>query len=492
MKTKIKLLLGLLLTIFITLPVTCNAEEVPTMKWEELTEDTGYSSIHSGLYNINDDILVVHNVSTYSNGNGNYIRLYKSFGEIKWEQEQESIMRPYFLINNEYLGIIDYLWTSTSSSEKYITLLNIKDGTIYKKINISEIVRTVNSYASVYSNFIEIYPYYYNNKIIILFYDGLGAKKYYFYKLDLDGNIEIKKSESVNIDRYSNNQIVIDNTFYSIDDDNIIAISMDTGEIISTTPTNNNIDIINIVKYKDGIMYCGSIDGYMALEYYNLKNGTSQVKQFEEEGEIYTITTDDKDNLYIAGKYIDDNTTGKAYFSKYIVNTWDFQKVYESFYEKEEYDEYFFTDILALKNNKLVLSGNTQDTGKYRTGLNFVVYYDENKIFKIDKVIKGNGHIDIVEKEKEDNEVKYQVKPGFGYKLISLKIVTASGKEIEVSDDYSFIMPNENITITVVFEPIISNPVTSSNILKIFLILTISISLVYLITKSIRKRKFNN
>ena len=485
MKNKKLLLMLFLLITLITLPVTCNAQDAPTMKWEELIEDDGDSNIHSNLYNINDDILAVHNTS-YENYS--YIRLYSSSGEKKWEYKQVSVETPYFFINDEYLGIIDNI---NYSEEKNIKLLNIKDGTIYKKIDISKIVEKIDTYDKL------LHASYYNNKILLLFYDKYN-RSYCFYTLDLDGNVELQKKGSLNINHYYFKIIDIDNNIYGIettqytDDNNIITFSKDTGEIISTTPANNHIDINNLVKYKDGIMYCGSINGYMAIEYYNLKTGTTQVKQFDEEGEIYTITTDDKDNLYIAGKYIDENTTGKAYFSKYTNNNWNFQKVYESFYEKEEYDEYFFTDILALKNNKIILAGNTDDSGKYRTGFNFVVYYDENKIFKIDKIIKGNGHIDIVEKEKEENEVKYQVKPGFGYKLISLKIVTASGKEIEVSDDYSFIMPNENITIAAVFEPIINNPVTSNNIIKILLILTISVSTVYLITKNIRKRKFNN
>ena len=479
---KILLMLFLLIT-FITLPVTCNAEEVPTMKWEELTGDYGYTTSHTGLYNINNDILVIHNRATneYS-----YMKLYNSSGEKKWEIKLGTVMTPYVIINDEYIGIINHLWSSTI--EKSITLYNLKTGSLTRKINIQKIF---DNYSLNYVNSYLLCANYYNDKIILLFYDRI-LKKYYFFTLDSDENIELLKVDSINMDYFSDNQIVIDNTFYKINEDNIVAISMDTGELISTTPTNNNIDINNIVKYKDGIMYCGSIDGYMAIEYYNLKTGTTQIKQFNEEGIITSITTDNKDNLYIAGKYIDDNTTGKAYFSKYTNNNWNFQKVYESFYEKEEYDEYFFTDILVQKNNKIILAGNTLDGGKYRDGINFVVYYNENKIFKIDKVIKGNGHIDIVEKEKEENEVKYQVKPGFGYKLISLKIVTESGKEIEVSDDYSFIMPDENITITAVFEPIISNPVTSNNIIKVLLILTISISSVYLITKSIRKRKFNN
>ena len=485
MKKKTLLLVLFLLTVLLALPTTCNAEEAPTMKWEETEEDLGYFAINTGLYNINNDILAVHNSSTDETFNYkeyyNYVRLYNTSGEKKWEYNQGEVMTPYFLINDEYVGIIDYLWSS--DSEKKIRLLNLKDGTVYKKIDISKIVENLEKYTSLLN------AYYYNNKIILLFYDRNTTQNYYFYTIDLDGNIKLLKTAPLNTNYYNDEMIAIGNTIYGIDEDNITTFSAETGEITSTIPTNKSIDIARTVKYKDGIMYCGSIDGYMAMEYYDLKTGTTQVKQFEEEGTIYSVSTDNKDNLYIAGKYIDDNTTGKAYFAKYTND----KKVYESFYEKKAYyDEFFYSNMLVLKNNKLVLAGNTYDFGKYIFGINYVTFYDGTKSYKIDKVINGSGNIDIVESIEEDSQVKYKVKPAFGYKLISLKIVTESGKGIEVSDDYTFIMPNENITITAVFEPIISNPVTSNNIIKILLELVISISIVYLITKSIRKKKFNN
>ena len=480
---KRNLLLVLLLTLFLTLPTTCFAEEAPPIKWESIKNDKGDRNIYTGLYNINNDILAVHALDKYTWN----IRLLNDSGKEKWEYKQEkSLSEPYFIMNNEYLGIINLL--QPSSDNNYITLLNIKNGTVYKKIDISKIVDKDNLH---YGLSIPLCAYYYNDKIVLLFYYH-NNKQYYFYTLDMDGNVEISKKGPYYIEYYNayyHKQIIIDNSIYSMNKNKIIVISMDTGEITKEIPFNsNNTSIKNIIKYKDGILLCGSLNGYMTIQYYNLKNDNIKIKQFKEEGEINTITIDNKDNLYIAGKYIDDNTTGKAYLAKYTINNWNFQKIYESFYEKEEVDEYFYTDMLLLKNNKLVLAGNTYDFGKYREGLNYIVYYDGTKNYKIDKVIKGSGNIDIIESEEEDNEVKYQVKPGFGYKLISLKIVTESGKEIKVSDDYSFIMPDENITITAIFEPIINNPVTGNNILKILLELIISISVVYLITNILKKK----
>ena len=477
MKKKI-LLLVLLLTVFLTLPTICNAEEVPPLKWEDISLDKGDAIRHGGLYNINNDLLVVHN--TGSGEKYQYIRLYNSNGEKKWEYKQGTVELS-FLINNDYVGLINYTWKENEKS--ILTLLNIKNGTVYKEIDISKLIKSIEKY-SLYN-----FAYYYNNKILSFIWH---ANNYSLYTIDLDGNIELLKTGPFDVDYYSYHLIAIDNIIYSIDKNNIIAISSDTGEVISTTPIKTTINIKNLIKYKDGIMFAGSKDGYMALEYYDLKTGNLQTKQFEEEGIITSMSTDNKDNLYIAGQYIDENTTGQAYFAKYTINNWNFQKAYESIYENDQYDEYLYTDILAIKNNKILLSGTTDDFGKYREGLNFVVFYDGTKNYKIDKVIKGNGHLEIVESEVEDNEVKYQVKPGFGYKLISLKIVTASGKEIEVSDDYSFIMPNENITITATFEPIINNPITSNNIIKILLELTISIPTIYLINKNIKNKKYNN
>ena len=100
MKKKI-LLLILLPIVFLTLPTTCNAEEVPTLKWEDIT-----TNFNDGMYlgdkqyNINNDILLVHNSSLM---NDNYIRLYNSSGEKKWEYDLGDEHQNYFLINNEYL-----------------------------------------------------------------------------------------------------------------------------------------------------------------------------------------------------------------------------------------------------------------------------------------------------------------------------------------------------------------------------------------------------
>lgn len=482
MKKKI-LLLILLPIVFLTLPTTCNAEEVPTLKWEDIT-----TNFNDGMYlgdkqyNINNDILLVHNSSLM---NDNYIRLYNSSGEKKWEYDLGDEHQNYFLINNEYLWIVEYQETSYKP-KKYISLLDLKTGKVAKEIDISEVIESLDYNATLK------HAGYYNNEIILLFSD-FQTNNIQLYTLDLNGNIKTSKKQSFTMD-YRMKTITIKNNIYIINSYGILTISMDTGEITNRFSLNTSIDIENVIEYKDGLLIYGSQNGYMAMTYYDLKTGNIQTKQFKEEGTIYSVSIDNKDNMYIAGQYIDENTTGKAYFSKYTNNNWNFQKVYEEIYKNNELknDVYFFDNILALKNNKLVLTGNTYSAGRYFSGKNFIIFYDGSKSYKIDKVIKGNGNIDIVESEVEDNKVKYQLKPAFGYKLISLKIVTESGKEMEISDDSSFIMPNENITITATFEPIIKNPVTSNNILKILLELIISISIVYLITKSIRKRKFNN
>ena len=49
-------------------------------------------------------------------------------------------------------------------------------------------------------------------------------------------------------------------------------------------------------------MFTGTKNGYMAITYYNLKTGSIQTKQFDEEGTIYSVSTDNKNNLYIAGQ----------------------------------------------------------------------------------------------------------------------------------------------------------------------------------------------
>ena len=480
---KIKLLLGLLLSIFITLPTSCNAEEVPTMKWEDVISDefTDTYYLNDKLYNINNDILVVHN-SSLQNTN---IRLYSNSGEKKWEYTltQNKKIGEYLLVNNNYLGFIEI---DSDENPKGISLLDINSGKITKKIDIKSKFKDLYSYSNL------VYIDSYNDKIILIFADKKDANKYYFYSLDVNGNIKLSKEGMIESD-YKEKEIDFDNNICIVNYYSISTLSPITGEVTNIIQLNMNLNLDNIqneIKYKNGFLFYGSKNGYMAIEYYDLKNNTTQFKQLDEkEGTIYSIKTDNKDNLYIVGKHIDDNTTGKAFFSKYTYNNSELKKVYEQIYEPDSLknDVYYFNDIVVYKNNKFALIGSTLNGNRYYTGKNFVVYYDGTKNYKIDKVIKGSGNLDIVESEEEDNEVKYQVKPGFGYKLISLKIVTESGKEIKVSDDYSFIMPDENITITAVFEPIINNPVTGNNIIRIILETAILITFIYGKAKSIKK-----
>lgn len=140
---KRKLLLGLLLSIFLTLPTTCNAEELPPIKWEDIIinsyTDTSY--INDALYSINNDILVIHNSSK---GIGNYIRLYNSSGEMKWEYTQNTLIKNYsFLINNEYLGFIEF---NENNTLKSISLLDLKNGKFTKNIDIENKFKDLDYY----------------------------------------------------------------------------------------------------------------------------------------------------------------------------------------------------------------------------------------------------------------------------------------------------------------------------------------------------------
>lgn len=189
MKKKI-LLLILLPIVFLTLPTTCNAEEVPTLKWEDIT-----TNFNDGMYlgdkqyNINNDILLVHNSSLM---NDNYIRLYNSSGEKKWEYDLGDEHQNYFLINNEYLWIVEYQETSYQP-KKYISLLDLKTGKVSKEIDISEVIESLDYNATLK------HAGYYNNEIILLFSD-FQTNNIQLYILDLNGNIKTSKKQSFTMD----------------------------------------------------------------------------------------------------------------------------------------------------------------------------------------------------------------------------------------------------------------------------------------------------
>lgn len=70
-------------------------------------------------------------------------------------------------------------------------------------------------------------------------------------------------------------------------------------------------------------------------------------------------------------------------------------------------------------------------------------------VYKIKTSVTGNGTVTVPEGSSAGKTIRIQIQPATGYTLIDLKINDGA---IQVTEDYTFQMPESNVTVTAVFE----------------------------------------
>lgn len=160
----------------------------------------------------------------------------------------------------------------------------------------------------------------------------------------------------------------------------------------------------------------------------------------------------------------------------------------------------YHTDILIydLKGNILnKISDNSIYLNLYPSSNGFIVSNIDiddnltmnNKVYhlqrQINTNISGKGDINVISSSDPNKEVTIELNPKKGYKLLSLKVYTESGKEIEINSN-KFIMPDEDITIEASFS--VENPNTSDIAILLTIILLIICSIIAI--KSSKKLKW--
>lgn len=83
-----------------------------------------------------------------------------------------------------------------------------------------------------------------------------------------------------------------------------------------------------------------------------------------------------------------------------------------------------------------------------------------SEYYSINTSVTGKGTIDVVSSYISGTEIAFAVTPEENYIIDSIKIYDSEGNEIAYNEDYIFMMPTSDITITAVF---IENNTTSSN-----------------------------
>ena len=159
--------------------------------------------------------------------------------------------------------------------------------------------------------------------------------------------------------------------------------------------------------------------------------------------------------------------------------------IYEEIYDKYQ-EGLDVTKIVILENNDYIVQ---VDIGKnYSEYYGTVILKYGYKDYNITTNIKGEGTIDVNETAKEGEKVTFKINPSNNCELKSIKVVTVSGKVIEVTDN-SFIMPDEAVIIEGEFvKTLTSNPETG-NIIMLITGISLILILGTIITIYYKKKK---
>ena len=213
--------------------------------------------------------------------------------------------------------------------------------------------------------------------------------------------------------------------------------------------TTNDISMLAISEINE-IVY-SITEEYLPLEdwWYN----------WEESSDIY------HDNYYVIGTLKD--YLNEEYSWLWGTTYWTRTKV------RDEADQYF---VDTLGN---VCNATYACPAAIGAGIRPVVTIPAYLIYTIETKTDGNGTVEADHIEAENGTVvKFTVTPKEGFKLKEVKVTDQNGNIITFTD-YTFTMPNANVTIEAIFEP--ENPNTVDIILITFATLLISgITLTYI------------
>ena len=422
-KRKILMIISIIILTICIIPNNVFAEEEkPELKWEkeDIKTDTSYTGTEILCGTDNGYIAV--------DSNGEIAR-YNADGEKVNVITVTTDEILYAIIDGDNLVFI----SGDENYSVYLNKYNLDGNLIYQKeFNGVELVNGNNEYYAITQG------------------DGEGD---FISMLDKDGNI----IKSVDIGSY----------FYSfIYDKNSQSIIVLGEETIFKLDAN-----LNILEFKDNAYSKIKIvdDGYILwLEGSN--NALAKLnKNFEIVWEINNLSIRINDIAEIEDGYIlvgNDNTIqiSALLTPKLVKINADGNVLYE-----ETYDKYIpadFYKIITLNNNDYIIYTPV--------GGNFYSQYSGSVILKygykdynITANIKGEGTIDVSETAKEGDKVTFKVTLANNYELKSIKVVTVSGKVIEVTDN-SFIMPDEDVIIEGEFvKTLTSNPETGNIIMLI-------------------------
>lgn len=172
------------------------------------------------------------------------------------------------------------------------------------------------------------------------------------------------------------------------------------------------------------------------------------------------------DGILVAKEVDDETCEDDLCYSHIIIKKYDFKG--NEIYSKDTKElTTELTDYLNYRGSGIA-SIQLVDTGfilstNYEKSLNSTTLGNGNILkfvlkYEIHKNITGEGSIEAIESSKSGKEITFKVTPEEGYVLSEVRVTDANGNVL-VFTDYTFTMPNADVTIEAIFVP--ANPNTS-------------------------------
>lgn len=195
----------------------------------------------------------------------------------------------------------------------------------------------------------------------------------------------------------------------------------------------------------------GQYDGYVSLAYDNEKR--------------YFVIS--KYNLELEKVWEDNIATASSPVNRYG----NIYSIIESYDDTGKFNGYIFT--VGTANACRQQEDSSEDFSSCGPYISIIKYTYKN--YLIEKETSDEGTISVDEKAYPGDIVKVKVTPKEGYVLKRIVVKDESGKEIEVTDDGTFIMPEGKVTVTAIYNKIANPETVSACYIVLGIILLISI-----------------
>lgn len=390
---------------------------------------------------------------------------------------------------------VNNIYNVTSYTDGYIFSSEQNNNTTIYSYNNNDILKS----SKQLEDLVNVTVTKYNDNYLIA---GINNNVLKLYLLDtnlqiknqLKTNYIINNSSSINLYIYNNKSYIMLTEEGILSDNNLYEIDENLNIKEQTFSSLGSETIKNILK---GDYYLIHFNSNTNLEevtetFYNestyLENkyilvGNNSNKEYDEvngynyqgvitildkNGNILINEINNKYYSYNNIKIIKDKIIVLAYNGDYYLLTYDFNGKLIS-EEQVEKEESLDINNMYKVGNKIVLE--LSEAERTITEKSNLIFYSYNlNIYKEESLY---GTLNVIESSLPYKKVEFEVIPNSGYEIENIIVKDTQGEIIKVSGQ-SFIMPDNDVTLSVIYKESITNPETIDYIIFIFPILLIA------------------